>query len=88
MDAGVFEEVAKQLKDNPQLASMLVEEQKKMEAQASINDCLDFKINIACYRQHTVLLLWLNSYFFICWAPTSSSILQCITIKWCKFYAK
>jgi len=36
MDAGVFEEVAKQLKDNPQLASMLMEEQKKMEAQVGV----------------------------------------------------
>ena len=36
MDTGVFEEVAKQLKDNPQLARMLMDEQKKMEAQVYI----------------------------------------------------
>ena len=35
MDMGVLEEVEKQLKDNPHLARMLVEEQKKMQAQVT-----------------------------------------------------
>jgi len=33
MDLGALEDVAQQLKNNPELARMLVEEQKKMEAQ-------------------------------------------------------
>ena len=45
MDSGVFEEVAQQLKNNPQLARMLMEEQKKMEAQVSYHIFFDYYLN-------------------------------------------
>ncbi|CAK8676822.1 putative mitochondrial import inner membrane translocase subunit Tim8 A-B [Clavelina lepadiformis] len=48
MDTGVFEEVAKQLKDNPQLARMLMEEQKKLEAQVQLKTIVN-KLSVLCW---------------------------------------
>uniref|UniRef100_H2YE07 Mitochondrial import inner membrane translocase subunit n=1 Tax=Ciona savignyi TaxID=51511 RepID=H2YE07_CIOSA len=48
MDPGIFEEVATQLKNNPELAQMLVEEQKKMEAQTQLKTIVN-KLTMECW---------------------------------------
>ncbi|XP_002128593.2 uncharacterized protein LOC100176837 [Ciona intestinalis] len=48
MDPGIFEEVANQLKNNPELARTLVEEQKKMEAQMQLKTIVN-KLSMECW---------------------------------------
>jgi len=48
MDPGMLEEVATQLKNNPELARMIMEEQKKMEAQNQLKAIVN-KLTLDCW---------------------------------------
>nr|CAB3266966.1 mitochondrial import inner membrane translocase subunit TIM8-like [Phallusia mammillata] len=48
MDPSMMEDVARQLKDNPELARMLMEEQKKMEAQMQLKTIVN-KLSSECW---------------------------------------